>query len=88
MVRGISSTILEGGRFTLEFNGDVLIEEGCDSVDRDIINITESELCPPVDEVYRWTNQGRNLLYELVDDECADRALQLSNAIYKPLNPN
>jgi hypothetical protein len=62
------------------------VENGRASVYGDIITITKSEIFSPVDGVYRWTDRGGDLLFELIGDPCSDRAEMLKNAILKPLH--
>jgi hypothetical protein len=83
---GHITNFMEGGTFTLRLtNGTVLVEEGRYSIEGDIISMSD-EFCPPVEGVYKWTNQGGNLLFELVEDDCTDRASSLNTAVLVPLD--
>jgi hypothetical protein len=79
---------MDGGTFTHKFaNGTILVEEGRYSVDGDIITFVD-ETCPAVEGVYHWTNQGGDILLELVEDDCSARASSLDNELLKPLDEN
>ena len=76
---GHINNFMSDGRFTLRFtDGRVLIKNGQYSVDGDIVTIIETEICPPVDGVYKWAYQDGKLLFELIEDDCTDRPLTIS----------
>ena len=77
---GFVTSFMADGRVSVSssITGEVLIENGEYSVDGDIVTITETELCPPGEGVYRWTLDGDRLLFELIEDNCDSRIWALS----------
>ncbi len=72
---GHINNFMSDGRFNLKLpDGTLLIKNGHYSIDGDIIILTETEICPPVDGKYRWTYIDDELLFELIEDGCTDRA--------------
>ncbi|MBN1305371.1 MAG: hypothetical protein JXA13_13115 [Anaerolineales bacterium] len=58
--------------------GEILATHSKYSVDGDTITFASIELCPQGDGVYKWTQDGDRLLFELIEDQCDFRIWKLS----------
>ena len=70
-------------------NAIILTEENCEyTIDGDtfFISTGETNKCEPADGVYKWTLDGEQLIFELIEDNCEGRIDSMSEplTLYKP----
>lgn len=84
---GFVMRIYPDGRSNLIYpvTGEVLSEAEY-TVEGDQVILIEYDLCPGVEGLYKWAQDGDQLIFELIEDNCENRVKGLSKPLtrYEP----
>jgi len=80
---GYITTFHTRGRFWVRSTDvdKVLTTHGDYTLDGEIITFKQNSLCPEGDGIYRWSEDGEHLNFELIEDDCHARLEALSREI-------